>query len=310
MDTGTMAHHIFSYPLFITKNLFKNLAMFVMPSLINRLRGTTGTGCTQLDSNIIELAEYARGVFTKYCLHITKDDTYKTLKDKTVLELGPGDTLATALFFIAYGAKRVVCCDRFKLVVNPAKNTAIARQVLSLLPEQQRLRLETVLTFDSFGQARLNPTHIQYLHSRNDEIALEDTSIDIIVSNAVLEHVQNPAELFAEMNRVLKPGGIMVHAADLKSHELHHKTDLDFLVIPELLWKWMTFYRGAPNRLRKSDYERQLRLYDFELVYFKITSSFAEEKIDSFKKMYPDHASQFTDDDLSCGGFLLAARKP
>jgi len=310
MDIGTMVYRIFSYFWFLLKNILKNLAMFVMPSMINRLRGTTGTGNTQLDSNINELAQYAQGVFTKYCRHITKDDTYDALKDKTVLELGPGDTLATALFFIAHGAKRVVCCDRFKLVVNSEKNTAIARQVLSMLPEQQRLRLETVLNFDSCGHARWNPAHIQYLHSKNDEIALEDISIDIIVSNAVLEHVQNPAELFAAMNRVLKPGGIMVHAADLKSHELYHKTDLDFLAIPELLWKWMTFYRGAPNRLRKSNYERLLNRHDFKLDYFKITSSIANEKIKSFKKMHPKQASQFTDDDLSCGGFIFAARKP
>ena len=149
----------------------------------------------------------------------------------------------------------------------------------------------------------------QILPDHREKIPLESKSVDIIVSNAVLEHVQNPDILFSSMSSLLKPGGIMVHSADLKSHELHYKTDLDFLTISDRLWKWMTFYRGAPNRLRKSDFEKLLQRYDFELESFKVTSSISPEKIESFKTRYPEHASRFTTDDLLCGGFIFAAQK-
>ena len=231
------------------------------------------------------------------------------LRDKTVVELGPGDTMATALYFLAHGAARVVCFDRFKLVMDSAKNTLIARQVISTLSEPQRHLLQTILCFDDCGKVRGNPSRLQHLYSRNENIALENESADIIVSNAVLEHVQDLDALFASMQRILKPGGIMVHAADLKSHGLHHTTALDFLTIPETLWKCLTFYRGAPNRKRKTDYENLLARHGFEFTFFKVTSRIPREEIAAFQKGYPHCAANYSEEDLSCGGFLFAAKK-
>ena len=93
-----------SYPWYIVKNLLKNFFMFLMPAAINRVRRTTGTGNPQLDHNIAKLAEYSRGVFDKYCRHIGQPDDDTALSNKTVVELGPGDTMATAFCFLAYGA--------------------------------------------------------------------------------------------------------------------------------------------------------------------------------------------------------------
>jgi len=284
--------------------------MFLMPAAINRMRHTTGTGNPQLDHDIIQLVEYSKAVFEKYCRYMAKKDMSTTLNNKTIVELGPGDTMATAFFFLAYGAKRVVCFDRFKLLQNTAKNTLIAQQVLSILPEQQRQHLQTILSFDELKQVRWNPIRLQYQHNRNENITLENGSVDIIVSNAVLEHVQNLDVLFSHMYRILKPEGIMVHAADLKSHDLHHTTELDFLTVPDWLWWLMTFYRGAPNRKRWSHYKNLLDVHGFERTFFKVTSTFPAESIRTLRLKYPEHAKQFSDEDLSCGGFLFAARKP
>ncbi len=38
-----------------------------------------------------------------------------------------------------------------------------------------------------------------------------DSSFDAIVSNMVFEHVMHPAEVLSELNRVLRPGGVMLH---------------------------------------------------------------------------------------------------
>ncbi len=37
---------------------------------------------------------------------------------------------------------------------------------------------------------------------------MDDASVDLIVSDFVLEHIDDPAEFFAEVNRVLKPAGV------------------------------------------------------------------------------------------------------
>ena len=43
-------------------------------------------------------------------------------------------------------------------------------------------------------------------------LPFEDDSFDLIFSSNVLEHVENLDEAFAEMKRVLTPGGIMIHS--------------------------------------------------------------------------------------------------
>ena len=48
-----------------------------------------------------------------------------------------------------------------------------------------------------------NPDLVGDIHN----LPLEDNSIDAILCLAVLEHIENPFKAFAEMHRVLKPGG-------------------------------------------------------------------------------------------------------
>ena len=42
-------------------------------------------------------------------------------------------------------------------------------------------------------------------------LPFSDASFDAIVSNMVFEHVMHPAEVLAELQRVLRPGGAMIH---------------------------------------------------------------------------------------------------
>lgn len=43
------------------------------------------------------------------------------------------------------------------------------------------------------------------------ELPFEDANFDAIVSNMVFEHVMHPPEVLAELRRVLRPGGAMIH---------------------------------------------------------------------------------------------------
>jgi len=53
-----------------------------------------------------------------------------------------------------------------------------------------------------------NPTTHKNMTMTLDKIPLDSESMDIIVADWVLEHVQNPIQFSSEINRVLKPGGI------------------------------------------------------------------------------------------------------
>ncbi len=76
--------------------------------------------------------------------------------------------------------------------------------------------LDTLILSIGGGPGRENPRVINLnidafdsvdLVADGTNLPLADESMDTVTCNAVLEHVRNPADLVAEMARVLKPGG-------------------------------------------------------------------------------------------------------
>ncbi len=283
--------------------------MFLFPNVINRARSITGTGNPKIDHDVAELVTYYKSVFDKYTRCLQTINAAAPYVNKTVVELGPGDTIGIALLFLAHGAAQVICCDRFKLITNIKKNTAIARNIMQRLPDEQKQELRKCISFNNSGHVEWDASRLKYLFRTDHVRQIEKSSVDIIVSNAVLEHVHNLESLFATMSYVMKPDGFMVHAADLGSHGLHYATPLDFLAIPETLWKFMTYYRGAPNRARKSYYEQLSVLNGFKILQWQTTQYFTQEEKARFKLLHPAVATSFSDDDLSCASMLFAAQK-
>lgn len=55
--------------------------------------------------------------------------------------------------------------------------------------------------------------NIKFLLSKENKIPMGDKCIDVIVCNQVYEHVENPKLLMKEVDRVLRPGGIVFFGA-------------------------------------------------------------------------------------------------
>lgn len=69
-------------------------------------------------------------------------------------------------------------------------------------------RCRRVIGVDVDSAVRENPgLHEAHVIAPNSRIPLEDESVDLIVSDWVLEHVDDPAFMAEEFSRVLKPGG-------------------------------------------------------------------------------------------------------
>jgi SAM-dependent methyltransferase len=60
---------------------------------------------------------------------------------------------------------------------------------------------------DPVGQT--NPMIDEFRQIEGPRWPVDDRSIDLIVSDAVLEHIEDPDQYFAECRRVLKPGGFL-----------------------------------------------------------------------------------------------------
>jgi ubiquinone/menaquinone biosynthesis C-methylase UbiE len=82
------------------------------------------------------------------------------------------------------------------------------------VPFRQGLRVlkgkcRKVIGIDVDEEARLNPFLDEFRLITGDQWPVPDQSVDVVISITVLEHVEHPDAFFAELSRVLKPGGYL-----------------------------------------------------------------------------------------------------
>lgn len=70
-------------------------------------------------------------------------------------------------------------------------------------------KCKRVIGIDVDPVGRENTLIDEFRQIEGDRWPVEDASIDLLVSDAVLEHVRNPDNYFAECRRVVKPGGFI-----------------------------------------------------------------------------------------------------
>lgn len=228
----------------------------------------------------------------------------------TYLELGPGDSLATAAVAWAHGAAGGWLVDAGAYA---SRDIAAYRALFARLAEQRdSLRLSRdaeVLHSCATIAEFLAATNCTY---REDGLtglrAVPSTSVDIVLSQATLEHVPRHefAATIGEFHRLMKPAGMMSHQVDFKDHlggSLHN------LRFPEWLWEKPWFAR------RSGFYTNRLRLSEVTTAF--TTAGFTVEVLNRVQwdsAPLPRHrlARQFqglSEDDLRTSGAALVARK-
>ncbi|ALG67824.1 methyltransferase domain-containing protein [Beggiatoa leptomitoformis] len=80
----------------------------------------------------------------------------------------------------------------------------------------------------------IKTTIVQKVKRLNNLQTIPDNSIDLILSNSVLEHVDNLENLFIELKRILKPTGKMLHLVDYRDH--FFKYPYHFLQFSKKTW--------------------------------------------------------------------------
>jgi SAM-dependent methyltransferase len=160
----------------------------------------------------MDSSKYAIRIF---CGHVKKAGLVGRLRGKTVLELGPGDSIASAIVAAAYGAEAIL------IDAGPFARTDVApyhqldRSLGDILPLPNRIagcrNIDQIL---ERCQARYLTKGLESLKR------IETKSVDLIFSQAVLEHVRKREFLdtMRECRRILKPGGVCSHQVDLRDH--------------------------------------------------------------------------------------------
>ena len=80
-----------------------------------------------------------------------------------------------------------------------------------------------------------------------------DASVDLVLSNSVLEHVLDMSGLLTQLRQKMRPGGMMVHAVDYRDH--FFKYPYHFLLFGDAEWnRWLN--PGNLPRWRLTDHLR------------------------------------------------------
>lgn len=279
------------------------------PDFYVRLTKQTGRGAE--DEEIGEVGDYFQTCFDDYFekLDVEEDERDDFLRGKRILEYGPGDVPGVAILMIAHGAEHVVCVDRFQLVTMSEKNVQIVKKMLDRLPPPLRNRAESCFKHVAHPESGYNAQFIDYLIRPSGLSGLAN-SVDLVISRAVLEHVNDLQASFFDMYTALKPGGIALHLVDLKSHGLHRSNPLDFLSWSPWLWSLMYSAKGVPNRLRVNTYRQTVAKSGLQLISLMPTVYAPPTDVRAVRSSLAKPFRTLTDEDLSCLGFWLVCQKP
>jgi SAM-dependent methyltransferase len=241
---------------------------------------------------------YVQGVFDK---HIRRAGLTNQLNGKTVLELGPGDSLATAVIAACYGAS-VILIDSGDYAI---RDVRLYQSFANRLKEQgldapDLSRAECREDVLKICGAKFLPNGLSSLQT------IADGSVDLIFSQAVLEHVRlhEFLETMKECNRILRTGGAASHDVDLKDHLGGGLNNLRF---HKSIWESNFFVRSGfyTNRIRFSEMIGMIEQAGFNI---EAVNAYRWDVFQINKKsLSPDFAS-ITDDDLLVKEFDVLMR--
>ena len=203
--------------------------------------------------------EYAYNVFLKHLKISKKKDT-----SLVILELGPGDSLLTAIFSFAHNASASYLVD----VEDYAnKDLDVYSGAIDFL-KKKGFNFKFAGKYFRNIDEMLDQFSASYLTCGLDSLRqIPNNSVDLIFSQAVLEHIPKSEfyETFIEIRRILKRGGICSHVIDLRDHLEHGLNNLRF---SERFWESKFIRKSGfyTNRLRKTE-----MLEYFKIAGFRVT---------------------------------------
>jgi len=177
------------------------------------------------------------------------------------LELGPGDSVASAVIARAYGAEKTYLVDvgSFALLeVEPYRD-------LVRVLEREGLPVEGVKTEASASELLASCNGVYLTGGVESLRTIQCSSVDFSWSHAVLEHVRRAEflETMRELHRVLHPDGVASHRIDLRDHLAESLNNLRF---SQRTWESALFATAGfyTNRLRCGEIVELCRTAGFE----------------------------------------------
>jgi hypothetical protein len=243
--------------------------------------------------------DYAFRVFSE---HFAEFQRLAAVPQFVCLELGPGDSLMSAVCAAAYGASRSLLVDNGDYAARDMlPYTALARTLVERgLPAPDLSAVSDL----SEVLSRCDATYLcNGVHSLMN---VETNSVNFLFSHAVLEHVRYHEfrETIRQTRRVVVPGGVCSHRVDLQDHLGGGLNNLRF---GRSLWESEVMSSSAfyTNRIRCAE---MLRIFADEGFEVESISLDRFPQLPLARRHLAREFERLEDDDLLVKGFSVVLR--
>lgn len=309
------------------KQLIFGIATFV-PG-VNQLRAK-GTGGT-------DSARYCYSVWLRH-LVMAKKKGFDTCP-KIVAELGPGDSIGIGLAALISGCEKYFAFDVVEHA-NLERNLSIFNELVNLFKNKTPIpgndewpkvkpkledygfpsdildddRLHDALEDSRIEKLRnsvrnvgMENSAIEYKVPWYEANVLESESVDMIYSQAVLEHVDDLRNTYNAMYSWLQPTGYISHTIDFKCHGTADEWNGHW-VYSDFIWKLIRGKR--PYLLNREPYSTHIKLIND--AGFMLTSDIktTSESNLTLKQLAAKFRTISQDDLVTSGVFIQAVKKP
>ena len=198
------------------------------------------------------------------------DEQNMSIKGKTVLELGPGNSYINAYNFLMMGAKKVILVDKYPRLIKTDKQMEFFKEEIDYITQKYGQKLPFI------KNGKVDSKYIQFIDKDLTEAEVKD--VDFIFSNSVLEHIRNVEDNIKAMSLCLNKNGYMLHNIDLRDHYNFNKPFL-FYKYSDNTWNKYLTKEGISytNRWRYDDFMKRFQENGFKTIYEKKTTAQLED---------------------------------
>lgn len=272
--------------------MFRSLIQLVF-GVLTFIPGVYKLRASRLGSGGSFSSEYCYSVWMRHIVAAHQNDL--ECYPNVVAELGPGDTLGVGIMALLLGSSKYIAYDVVEFS-NSKKNLIMFEELLLMLNERKPIPnnhefprvvpklvdyafpssiyseeyLKKTLTDDRVNKIRLSllneSSMIEYNLSWTDSSETDFKKIDMFISQAVLEHVDDLDGVYVLQKKLLSNDGFVSHSIDFKSHGYSSKWDGHWGISN---WRWFLLRGNRPYMINREPLSRHLSILNqnnFNLV--------------------------------------------
>lgn len=281
-------------------------------------------------------SRYCYSVWLRHLKHLAAFNNNEI--PKKIAELGPGDTLGIGLAALLSGSENYYALDLIKYWDN-TKNLKIFDELLELFDKRDSIpdnkefpgvspilddysfpfdiltdkQLKKSLSPERIASIRNelnNPgsktnSFIRYQIPWSESKVIQYYKLDLIYSQAVLEHIDDLDNSYKAMHEWLSPSGMMSHSIDFKSHGFAkswngHWTFSNF--------EWKIIVGGRKYSINRQPFSKHLAFH--KNYNFRILEMLPKRSETNLKRSYlAKEFDNLSDDDLSTSEVYILSTK-